>query len=322
MDKPFVSVIITAFNRREFINNAINSVLDQSLDPSRYELIVVTNYDISLDIGSKIHFINVNRTNNKRFNLMIYGIKVAKGDIICFLDDDDIYDKFKLENVVNLFLKNERLGYIHNAFYLIDEEGQRITSKKYTRLYKQPHKDYYIKYGELNKSLGKITYFNGLVNLSAISIRKTVLDKNSLDYFLNLPGNFDEFVFYEFLRSRLDLFISKDILSYYRIHKENNSKSKTPNEIINYTERLCISTNMLYSLLSDTPFSHYAKMKSKYWVYKTNLLDNNFPVTLKFLIDLLMDCLNYRTDYYFSIVLFALYKLIFKRSPVRLMRYF
>ena len=322
MENSFVSVIITAFNRKEYINDAINSVLNQSLDSSRYELIVVTNYDISVSLKGKINFININKNNNERFNLMIYGIKAAKGDIICFLDDDDIYDKFKLEKIVNIFSKNKRLGYIHNAFCLIDESGQRITSKKYTRLYKQPHKDYYITYKNLKKFLSKITYYNGLVNLSTISIRKTIIDKDSLDYFLSLPGNFDEFVFYEFLRSQSDLFIGKDILSHYRIHRKNNSKSKTPSEIINYTERLCISTNMLYSLLIDTPFSSYAIMKLKYWIYKTHLLDDNFYVTRKFLTALLMDFVKYRTDYYFSMLLLTLYKFIFKRSPVRFLRYF
>ena len=40
----FISVILTAYNRRAFIMDALRSVLDQSLDRKSWELIVVKNY--------------------------------------------------------------------------------------------------------------------------------------------------------------------------------------------------------------------------------------------------------------------------------------
>ena len=43
-DKPYISVIITAYKRKEFILGAVNSVINQSLEKSKYEIIVVKNY--------------------------------------------------------------------------------------------------------------------------------------------------------------------------------------------------------------------------------------------------------------------------------------
>jgi len=40
---PFISVIITAHNRRELLLEAVNSALNQTLPKDEYEIIVVKN---------------------------------------------------------------------------------------------------------------------------------------------------------------------------------------------------------------------------------------------------------------------------------------
>jgi Glycosyl transferase family 2. len=47
--KPFISVIITAFNRDTFLKDAIESALKQTLDKKVYEVIVVKNFDWEFD---------------------------------------------------------------------------------------------------------------------------------------------------------------------------------------------------------------------------------------------------------------------------------
>ena len=321
MESPNISVIICAFNRRNYINYAINSVLNQTIDPSKYELIVVSNFEVTVRLDKKYNYTTiVKKTQQKRLNLMVYGIKKAKGDILCFLDDDDLFSNDKLERILELFSKNDKLGYIHNSFSLIDREGNDITSHKLIKLWKQPNKDYYITYKKIKRHLRKITNYCGIVNLSSISIRSSIIDKHSLDYLENLPGNTDEFIFDELLHSRFDLFMTKDILSLYRIHRENNSKPKTPAEIIEYVERLRQSLEMLNRLLEHTEFFEYGQMKLKYWIYKEQLIDENLHISFKFVIIMFENALRYRTDYYLSLVFFSLYKFIFKKSPIILMK--
>ena len=231
-----------------------------------------------------------------------------------------IFSNDKLEKILERFSKNEKLGYIHNSFSLVDQNGNNITSRKLIKSWKQPRKDYYIPYKSIKRYLRKITNYSGLVNLSSISIRTSIIDKNSLDYFVNLPGNMDEFIFDELLHSGFDLLITKDISSFYRIHKENNSKPKTPKEIIEYVERLRKSLEMLNKLLEDNEFFQYGQMKLKYWIYKEQLIDENSHISFKFVIIMFENALRYRTDYYISLVFFSLYKFIFKKSPVILMK--
>ncbi|MEM3858607.1 MAG: glycosyltransferase [Candidatus Micrarchaeaceae archaeon] len=48
--KLYISVIITAYDRRDFIRDAIQSALNQALEKSLYELIVIKNfYDENID---------------------------------------------------------------------------------------------------------------------------------------------------------------------------------------------------------------------------------------------------------------------------------
>lgn len=319
MTRPRISVIITAFNRRKYLKNAIDSVLNQTLDSAMYEIIIVTNFEVDLQIDKK-HFssIIICNTEKERLNLMIYGIKAAKGDYLCFLDDDDLFNKDKLELIFHLFEIHGSLGYIHNVFGLIDEIGNNVESNVVLKRFKQVENSFYIRYNSIRKNIKKITKFNGFVNLSSISIRKSVINWNNLDFFSDLPGNMDEFIFYELLQSGYDILLSGNKLSYYRIHPENNSKPKNLIEMNYYNHRLYESVKMLNTLLERTKFSYYGRMKLKYWEYKTHLFENDSDITIGFLTGTIYSLVKYRTDYFFSIVVFTVYRIIFNRPPISL----
>ena len=49
-NNPKISIIVTAFNRREFLRNAIESILKQTLDRAQFEIIVTKNFsDAAID---------------------------------------------------------------------------------------------------------------------------------------------------------------------------------------------------------------------------------------------------------------------------------
>ena len=45
VEKPFISVIVTAYNRKEFLLQAVSSALRQTLPREYYEVIVVKNFE-------------------------------------------------------------------------------------------------------------------------------------------------------------------------------------------------------------------------------------------------------------------------------------
>ncbi len=55
------------------------------------------------------------------------GVEVSNGELVAFLDDDDMFDKGKLEHVVGVFDKDNEdksLGFYHHNVVFIDELGR------------------------------------------------------------------------------------------------------------------------------------------------------------------------------------------------------
>ncbi|MEM3455352.1 MAG: hypothetical protein QXT72_02190 [Candidatus Micrarchaeia archaeon] len=70
--KLYISIIITAHDRRDFIRDAIQSALNQTLEKSLYELIVIKNfYDENID-----KFVEENNIKNIYTSKLEYGKKL------------------------------------------------------------------------------------------------------------------------------------------------------------------------------------------------------------------------------------------------------
>lgn len=107
-ETPQVSVIIPTYNRGWIVGEAIDSVLDQ--DFRDYELIVVDDGSedntpaILAAYGNKI---TVLRQSNRGVSAARnYGITVAAGRLIAFLDSDDLWLPRKLFTQVKFFTEN------------------------------------------------------------------------------------------------------------------------------------------------------------------------------------------------------------------------
>lgn len=98
---PLVSVIVTSYNRESYLKDNISSILNQSY--SNLELIVVDD-NSSFDFHSVIDSFDDERIigfkNDNRGTIAInrnFGIEKSKGEYIAFCDDDDLWEKDKLE---------------------------------------------------------------------------------------------------------------------------------------------------------------------------------------------------------------------------------
>lgn len=96
---PRVSVIIPAFNRQVYLDQAIQSVLAQSFQD--FELIVVDDHSPSpLVVPEDSRIILIRAPQNAGKSAAINrALTVASGDIVCFLDDDDTWGTRRLEHV-------------------------------------------------------------------------------------------------------------------------------------------------------------------------------------------------------------------------------
>ena len=100
---PRVSVVIPTYNRREYVQEAIDSVLAQSY--TDYELIVVddgsndsTGEALHSRYGDRLAYewrpnAGVSAARNR-------GLELARGEFIAFLDSDDVWLPQKLQQQV------------------------------------------------------------------------------------------------------------------------------------------------------------------------------------------------------------------------------
>ena len=93
-----ISCIIPTCNRNDFLVEAINSVLDQSMPPD--EILVINNGSDGVNLPDNIlqkinvydlvPFAGVSQARN-------FGASIAKSDYLAFLDDDDLWCNYYLE---------------------------------------------------------------------------------------------------------------------------------------------------------------------------------------------------------------------------------
>ena len=123
-----VSIIIPVYNAERFIDDTINSVLNQTY--TNWELILVNDCstDKSREIIEKhvkqdkrIKLIN-NEVNSRAAISRNNGIKIANGRYLCYLDADDLWDKEKLEKQIK-FMKEKNCAFSFTGYEFADKNG-------------------------------------------------------------------------------------------------------------------------------------------------------------------------------------------------------
>ena len=130
-NNPLVSVIIPVYNKRKFIKETIDSVVNQSYQ--NFEIIVVNDgsTDDSLDI--------VNSLNDSRLRVFSqpnsgverarnYGFSNSVGSFITFHDADDLMSQDRLQKQIDFFVSNEALVLVGTWANVIDVSGNVIGS--------------------------------------------------------------------------------------------------------------------------------------------------------------------------------------------------
>jgi len=113
MSLPLVSIIINNYNYGRYINQAIDSALDQTYVNTEVIVVDDGSDDDSTDVighyGDRI--IPVIKQNGGQASALNAGVAVCKGSIICLLDADDIYVPEKVAETVKAFAADEQIGW-------------------------------------------------------------------------------------------------------------------------------------------------------------------------------------------------------------------
>ncbi len=127
MKKGYASILITNYNKCNYIKNTIKSCLNQNYQKKEILVFDDCSSDNSLEIlndfRKKIILI---KNKKKKFQSgplnQIYGLiklfKKSKGEIIFFLDGDDFFKRNKISSIFKIFEMNQNIDFIQDVPYL------------------------------------------------------------------------------------------------------------------------------------------------------------------------------------------------------------
>lgn len=125
-DNPVVSIAINNYNYARFLPEAIESALNQTYP--HVEVIVVddgstdNSKEIITNYGDKI--IPVFKENGGQASAFNAGFAASRGDIICFLDADDLFVPEKAAEIVQALGDRQDAGWCFHFLKWVDADGK------------------------------------------------------------------------------------------------------------------------------------------------------------------------------------------------------
>ncbi|MCP4351344.1 MAG: glycosyltransferase [Desulfobacterales bacterium] len=260
--RPLVSVITPIYNGSLYLDDAVESVLNQTYD--NWELFLIDDgsaddsYEKAKDWSEKdkriIAFHHPGHVNKGVSATRNLGINHAKGQYVAMLDCDDEWLPGKLEKQVGIILRHPQTVMVYCQAESIDEEGipLRLNPKKIENC---PHPPVYGK----GLTGGPFDAFELMVSIREIQTACLTVLARAED--VRNCGGFDETMEFQMedallfalLAERSPVFFLDEILARYRFHDSSWSASldhrKTAMTNLEYSDRLLKAVKPEHRLL-------------------------------------------------------------------------
>lgn len=255
---PKVSVVIPTYNRSALLEKSVRSVLDQTY--KNYEILVIDNSSQD-NTAQMLASLNDERIKSYQINnrgiiarSRNLGLQKALGAYIAFLDDDDLWEKDKLEKQVAYMKSHPHCGLVYTSIQVIDENNKRGELIRNTRKTKE---------GKVFRELIKGNFISQLTVL----MRREVLD--SVGY-LDEDASIKSLEDYEYwLRISLKHVVGyiDEPLGLYRVHSSGVSKNHNSYRINQFVlERLLKDPDTENKdVIKERIYSLYAKSAVYNW---------------------------------------------------------
>ena len=130
---PKITVVTPNYNQANFIEQTIQSVLNQNYPNLEYIIIDGASTDGSVEIIKKYEKRLAywkSEPDKGMYYAINKGFSKATGDIMCWINSDDILWKNSLFNVARIFSSNPAIKWLQGFPSVINEEGVIINQRK------------------------------------------------------------------------------------------------------------------------------------------------------------------------------------------------
>ena len=272
---PEISIIIPVFNVENYIKDALESIIRQTIGLEHLEVIMVD--DCSTDNSGKIideyaskyenfkaiHLLENSGAAGKPRNV---GIENATGDYLMFLDSDDYYTDDACETLYKTAIK----------------ENADIAFGNYVTLYDKPVINKTIFEGKNKIKIDTIKEEPQILTISPSLwtkiYRRSFIVKNNIKFPEKIAGQDLVFVMHAFIKANGILFLNKKIIVNYRLRNEDNL-SITYNRNKKSISGLIKAYNLTYEVFKMHSYEKYFSIVCgnhlPYWTKNFILSDLN-----------------------------------------------
>lgn len=127
--KPLVSIITPSFNQGKFLEETIHSVLNQNYENIEYIIVDGGSSDNTVEIIKKYQSrlaLWVSEPDKGQTDAINKGFNRASGEILAWLNSDDVYSPGAVSDAVNYLIDHPQIGMVYGDLDFIDENGKVI----------------------------------------------------------------------------------------------------------------------------------------------------------------------------------------------------
>lgn len=244
---PKISIITPSFNSAKFVEDSIQSVLNQNYTNFEHIIIDGGSTDGTIEILKKYpHLKWLSERDEGQSDALNKGFKLATGEIIGWCNSDDVYLSQTFEKVVEI-LKDVNIDGVYSNLYFGDEK-LNITRKLKT-----------------HKPVKWLSLFHCFIPSATFFCKRKIIDDGiMIDKSKHITMDKDFFA--RILYSGYNIKYVNDFFAVFRWHSENKSIDSKKVKEIRYKEGL-----RLLNLLSSFKLP-YNRLGLRLYIIANNLL--------------------------------------------------
>lgn len=257
-----ISIIIPAHNEGKYIEECLNSIINQTFELNEIEVIMID------DASSDNTFEIMKCYSEKYNNFFAYkreeksgsagkprndALKYVHGKYIMFIDADDLYENDACEKLFNAIEKTSADFVTANAVYM-SEDGLTIL-------------DTFMNPSQYNSQVLKISNIKDNVLPMSCSVCFKIFStdfvrKNNLKFLEGVPAEDSYFSYSSLIKSRKAYFLNEIVYKYRRRYSENNLSTST-NFSADYFKKINSAYKAIYDKFKE---NNYIKYYDAYYI--------------------------------------------------------